>query len=118
MMVVNQQRDAIIFGFDSGWTDNAKAPGAICAVAFDGDGQLRFHEPRPVSFAEARSFIHARRNDFGTSLMALDQPSVVPNVEGMRPVGKVAAWVVSWIGGGVQPANRSKAQMFGDHAPI
>jgi predicted RNase H-like nuclease len=36
----------------------------------------------------------------------------------MRPVDRVAASVISWIGGGVQPANRSKEGMFDDAAPI
>ena len=26
--------------------------------------------------------------------------------------------LISWIGGGVQPANRGKLNMFGPHAPI
>ncbi|MFT6073920.1 MAG: hypothetical protein ACJAZ1_000833 [Yoonia sp.] len=29
------QHSAIFYGFDSAWTDNPKAPGAICAVSFD-----------------------------------------------------------------------------------
>lgn len=36
----------------------------------------------------------------------------------MRPVDKVAASVVSWFGGGVQPANRAKIGMSSDNAPI
>jgi predicted RNase H-like nuclease len=51
-------------------------------------------------------------------LVALDQPTVVPNVSGSRPVDKVAASLVSFIGGGVQPANRGKTGMFCDDAPI
>jgi hypothetical protein len=51
-------------------------------------------------------------------VVALDQPTIVPNVSGSRPVDKVAGSLVSWIGGGVQPANRSKAGMFDDAAPI
>lgn len=36
----------------------------------------------------------------------------------MRAAERVAASVVSWIGGGVEPANRSKIGMFDDDAPI
>ncbi len=50
--------------------------------------------------------------------MAIDQPTIVPNLTGSRPVDRVAASVISWVGGGVQPANRSKLGMFDDAAPI
>lgn len=118
MDFVNRQSSTVIFGFDSAWTDAPKAPGAICAVAFDARGQVQFHEPRLVSFAEARAFIDGLRKDFAVSLVALDQPTVVPNAAGSRPVDKVAASLVSFVGGGVQPANRSKIGMFCDNAPV
>jgi predicted RNase H-like nuclease len=118
MDFLKPQSSTVIFGFDSAWTDAPKAPGAICAVAFDDQGQVQFHEPRLVSFAGARTFIDALRKDFAVSLVALDQPTVVPNISGSRPVDKVAASLISFIGGGVQPANRSKIGMFCDDAPI
>lgn len=114
----NPQSSTIIFGFDSAWTDAAKAPGAICAIAFDERGQVEFHEPRLVSFADARAFIGSLRQDFSVSFVALDQPTVVPNSAGSRPVDKVAGSLVSFVGGGVQPANRSKIGMFCDDSPI
>ena len=118
MDLVNPQSGTVIFGFDSAWTDAPKAPGAICAIAFGDRGQVEFHEPRLVSFADALAFIEELRQDFVASLVALDQPTVVPNVAGSRPVDKVAAALVSFVGGGVQPANRSKIGMFCDNAPI
>jgi predicted RNase H-like nuclease len=36
----------------------------------------------------------------------------------MRPVEKVAASLISWMGGGVQPANQGRLDMFGPQAPI
>ena len=114
----NPQSSTIIFGFDSAWTDAAKAPGAICAIAFDERGQVEFHEPRLVSFADARAFIGSIRQNFFVSLVALDQPTVVPNSAGSRPVDKVAGSLVSFVGGGVQPANRSKIGMFCDDSPV
>lgn len=118
MDLVNPQSSTIIFGFDSAWTDAPKAPGAICAVAFDQRGQVRFHEPRLVSFAEALVYIKEFRKDFVVSLVALDQPTVVPNASGGRPVDKVAGSLVSFVGGGAQMANRSKTGMFCDASPI
>jgi predicted RNase H-like nuclease len=51
-------------------------------------------------------------------LVALDQPTIVRNEAGSRPVDKIAGSLISWLGGGVQPANRSKVGMFDDNAPI
>ena len=118
MDYVNPQSSTIIFGFDSAWTDAPKAPGAICAIAFDERGQVEFYEPRLVSFADARAFIDVLRHNFAVSLVALDQPTVVPNSAGSRPVDKVAGSLVSFVGGGVQPANRSKIGMFCDDSPV
>jgi predicted RNase H-like nuclease len=70
-----------------------------------------------VSFDEAICFIRARHRS-GFSLIALDQPTVVPNLTGMRPVERAAGCLLGWLGGGVQPANRSRVGMFDDNAPI
>ena len=109
--------DAYI-GFDSAWMDNPKAPGAICAVAIEDGTSARFHAPQLASFDQALTFIQDVRSDDGNTLIALDQPTVVRNPTGMRPVEHAAASLVSWLGGGVQPANRGKQGMFGDAAPI
>ena len=42
----------------------------------------------------------------------------MPNTTSLRPVDRVAGSLISWMGGGVQPANRSKQGMFDDDAPI
>lgn len=107
-----------IIGFDSAWTDNSKAPGAICALVIASDRGVNFNPPCHVSFDQALAFIEAERRACKTCLVALDQPTIVPNDTGSRPVDKVAASLISYIGGGVQPANRSKKDMFGDDAPI
>ena len=107
-----------IIGFDSAWTDNEKSPGAICAVAVCDDGEIRFTAPRLATFGQALDFIQEERRSFGTCLVAIDQPTIVPNKTGCRPVERVAGSLISYIGGGVQPANRSKTEMFGDAAPI
>ena len=96
----------VYIGFDSAWADNPKAPGAICAVGIKEGGTVQIHEPRLVSFDEALRFIRDVRSNNGNTLVAMDHPTVVPNVTGMRPVERVAASLVSWPGGGVQPANR------------
>jgi predicted RNase H-like nuclease len=58
------------------------------------------------------------RSDDGVTLVALDQPTQVPNLTSMRPVERVAASLISWLGGGVQPSNRGRLGMFCDTSPI
>ncbi|WP_210359211.1 DUF429 domain-containing protein [Sphingomonas beigongshangi] len=103
-------------GFDSAWTDNPRAPGAIAALVVASDGTATFHPPRLSRFAEALAFIDEVAT--GYTLIALDQPTIVRNAAGMRPAERVAAAAISWLGGGVQPASRSKTGMFCDAAPI
>ena len=104
-------------GFDSAWTDNPKAPGAISTLALSGKS-AEFHPPRLVTFAQALEVI--RRVDLGSdyTLVALDQPTIVVNATSMRPVERVAASMISWLGGGVQPSNRGRLGMFCDASPI
>jgi predicted RNase H-like nuclease len=109
--------DAYI-GFDSAWTDNPKAPGAICAVCFENGRPAQFHAPKLVSFAQAHTFIRAVSADDGYALLALDQPTIVPNSTGMRPVERAAASLISWLGGGVQPSNSGRLGMFCSASPI
>lgn len=107
-----------IVGFDSAWADNPNAPGAICAIRVFDNGQSGFIEPQLASFADALAFIGEVRANTELCLIALDQPTIVPNETSCRPVDRVAASLISWLGGGVQPANRSKIGMFDDDAPI
>lgn len=111
-------RSTSIVGFDSAWTDKPKAPGAICSIRIDGKGGRSFVEPRLASFAQAIDFIDAEGAMTDRCLIALDQPTIVPNLASLRPVDRVAASLISWLGGGVQPANRSKIGMFDDAAPL
>ncbi len=108
----------IYIGFDSAWTDNPKAPGAICAIGIENGRPGQFHAPQLVSFDQALTFIQNARSTDGATIVALDQPTVVPNLTSMRPVERVAASLVSWLGGGVQPSNRGRLGMFCDASPI
>ena len=118
MRISNPQKDCLIVGFDSAWTDKAGSPGAIAALGFDPDGTSSFFKPELVSFDEAAAWIEERKKNYSLCIVAIDQPTIVPNDQGMRKAEKVAGSVISFIGGGVQPANRSKKTMFGDDAPI
>ncbi len=99
-------------GFDSAWADNPRRPGSICALG------ERFEPPRPAGFDAALAFVRDGHAGGDPTILAIDQPTIVPNVAGARPADRVAAALMSWSGGGVQPAFRGKAALFGDGAPI
>jgi len=105
-------------GFDSAWADNPRAPGAICSISRVSEKWVSFNPPVPVSFDQAAEFIQPLAKEHSVIIVAIDQPTVVPNPMGARPVDRVADAVIAWLGGGVQPANRSRAGMFDDGAPI
>lgn len=107
-----------IIGFDSAWTDQVKAPGAVSIIRVLEGRPPEFVTPRLSNFAQALTIIEAEKRQFDRCFIALDQPTIVPNLSGSRPVDKVAASLISWVGGGVQPANRSKKGMFDDDAPV
>jgi predicted RNase H-like nuclease len=105
-------------GFDSAWTDNPTLPGAICSIDYDGKQFRSFKEPTLVRFSRAVDFVRGIDRPGQQTLVAIDQPTIVPNQSSMRPAERVAASVISWLGGGVQPANRARVGMFDDGAPI
>ena len=97
-------------GFDSAWSGKQ---GGICYAVLD-DGCLGdFDTPTLGSFDDAKVLIQRRREEADYTLVAIDQPTMVPNHTGMRPVEKVAGSVQP----GVQPANLSRP-MFNRNAPI
>ncbi len=105
-------------GFDSAWMDNPRAPGAICALSMNDGEPRRWHPPVLVGFDAAHAFIADVIAGSRYNLVALDQPTVVPNLTGNRPVERLAGSLVGWNGGGTQPSNRGKAGMFCEASPI
>ena len=106
----------VFVGFDSAWGN--KIPGGIVWAMFV-DGRVdRVSEPQPASFDEAAAVINDLRSNSDYVLIALDQPTIVPNESGSRPVDRVAGSLLSRIGGAAQPANRSKSKLFGAEAPV
>ncbi|OAI09781.1 hypothetical protein A1507_04420 [Methylomonas koyamae] len=104
-----------IYGFDSAWTDNPKQPGSISALMGDGQSWV-FHAPTLARFDEALAFILAHPAQ--KQIIALDQPTIVNNASGIRPVERIAGSIVNKLGGGVQPANQGRANMFDAAAPV
>lgn len=115
------RREAFV-GFDSAWGD--RVPGAISWATYVEGRFEAFGPPELVHFDDAARIVEERRVDADYVLVALDQPALVPNRAGMRPVERVVASLISKLGGGVQPANRGKrasqkkTSLFGSGAPV
>lgn len=108
-------REAFV-GFDSAWA--GRAPGGIAWATFANGHPETCGEPQLAGFDDAAHLIETLRTEHDYVLIAIDQPTVVPNATGQRPVDGVARALIGKLGSGVQPANRSKASMFGPSAPI
>ena len=109
----------LLIGYEYAWT--TKNQGAIVAALHHGDGI--WHElgnPQPAAFFQARDIIQAWRDQCRPSrtLILLDQPTIVPNPTGQRPVEHIVSSAISLRFGGVQPASTSRSEMFGASAPI
>ena len=109
----------LLVGFDSAWTPNNS--GALVGVLHSDDGT--FHDlgpPQIVDYPQAEGVIlkwQAEQVPTAT-IVLLDQPTIVKNAAGQRPVENIVGSAVSLRYGGIQPANTSKEEMFGKEAPI
>ena len=107
-------REAFI-GFDSAWGD--KKPGSIAWASFSNRRLERCCLPKLASFNEAISVCKKLRACHDFLLIGMDQPTIVENYSGMRPVEKVVSSLIIRLKSRVQPANR-KIKVFGSNAPI
>lgn len=109
----------LLVGFDSAWTPTHS--GALVGVLRSDDGTFReLGSPQVVNYREAEDTIlgwQSRENPSAT-IVLLDQPTIVKNASGQRPVDNLVGSAVSRRYGGVQPANTGKQDMFGTDAPM
>jgi predicted RNase H-like nuclease len=109
----------LLVGFDSAWTSTNL--GALVGVLHFDDGT--FHELGPpliVDYPQAEGVIlkwQAEQAPTAT-IVLLDQPTIVKNAAGQRPVENIVGSAVSLRYGGMQPANTCKEEMFGKKAPM
>jgi predicted RNase H-like nuclease len=109
----------LLVGFDSAWTQTKM--GAIVGAVLRDDGSVtELGPPRPAQFADATGIIRGWQATYSSSstLILLDQPTMVVNDSGQRPVEHIVCPSVSRRRGGMQPANRARAEMFGATAPV
>ena len=109
----------LLVGFDSAWT--AGNAGAIVAVLRHRDGTYdELGPPQTADFAEATSAVdrwQAAQLPTAT-IVFLDQPTIVENAAGQRPVENIVGSSVGRRHGGMQPANTGKDDIFGAAAPV
>lgn len=110
---------ALLVGFDSAWTPGNR--GAIVAAFQHEDGSFRdLGDPQLADFRDAEIAIRkwqAEQSPIFTIIL-LDQPTIVINSTGQRPVENIVSSCVSLRYGGMQPANTARADMFGQGAPV
>ena len=103
-------------GFDSAWA--GMTPGAIAYAIFQGD-VLEWEElPQLASFPQAAAIINNLRGGCDDVLVAIDQPTIVPNQCSCRPVDRVAGSLMGGLRSGTQTASRKKENLFGNAAPV
>ena len=109
----------LLVGFDSAWTPTNS--GALVGVLRRDDETFReLGPPRVVNYLEAEEVVVNWQAEFAptSTVVLLDQPTIVKNAAGQRPVENLVGSPVSLRYGGVQPANTSRAEMFGENAPV
>src|ERR1019366_7582291 len=76
--------------------------------------------PQIAKYPEAENAIRKWQTEYvpRATIILLDQPTIVENAAGQRPVEKIVGSLVSRRHGGMQPANTSKGKMFGKEAPV
>jgi len=109
----------LIVGFDSAWT--ATNSGSLAAALVCSDGTLdEVGLPQSVDYEDATRVllnwqsVHSPQS----TLVLLDQPTIVRNAVGQRPVENIVGSPVSLRYGGMQPANTGRVDMFGPGAPV
>jgi predicted RNase H-like nuclease len=105
----------VLTGFDSAWTRGNR--GSVVSLITE-DGQHQLIGPHSASFDEAVEHVRSVTEGADLHALAIDQPLIVNNDAGRRPVEDVVSHVMGRFGSAVQPANRSKDTMFGSSAPI
>jgi predicted RNase H-like nuclease len=108
----------LLVGFDSAWT--AANSGALVGALYLSDGTFQsLGLPQAVNFAQATEVIQQWQSASVTqTIILLDQPTVVTNKGGQRPVENIVGNPVGRRHGGVQPSNTGKLSMFGPDAPV
>jgi predicted RNase H-like nuclease len=119
IVIVVRVNTSLLVGFDSAWTPHNS--GAIAALILRNDGNVQeIGLPVIVNYPEAERLILDWQREYtpDRTLILLDQPTIVKNPGGQRPVEGIVSSSVSLRLGGMQPASQSRVEMFGEAAPV
>ncbi len=105
----------VLTGFDSAWTLNNC--GAIVSLVAE-DGRRQLNGPERADFRQALLHIEQVGQGAANHVVAIDQPLVVKNKTGSRPVEQAVSSLMGKFHSGVQPANLGNVRMFGNGAPV
>ena len=109
----------LLVGFDSAWTSTNS--GALVGVLHSEDGTVHgLGVPQIADYHEAEGVIlkwQAEQVPVAT-IVLLDQPTIVKNATGQRPVENIVGSPVGLRYGGMFPANTNREEMFGIGAPV
>ena len=109
----------LLVGFDSAWT-RMKVGAIVGAVLHDHGNITELGLPRLAQYENAAEIIREWQatHNASSTLVLLDQPTIVVNEVGQRPVEQIVCPSVSRRRGGMQPGNRGRKDMFGAAAPV
>lgn len=107
----------LLVGFDSAWSNENS--GSLTAALMADDNDITKEDSQPASLDEAILLIQKWQSDWNPerTIIAIDQPIVVSNTSGQRPVENIVSSIVGKHRGGVQPSSTSKSY-FSQDAPI
>ena len=107
-------------GFDSAWGRDRS--GAVAWAVFEDEVLKKAVCPRLASFDVTAQIIENLQGECDDVLIAIDQPIIVPNSYGIRPVDPVAHSLMDALHSVAQFSNRRgdrrNQSMFGDNAPV
>jgi predicted RNase H-like nuclease len=109
----------LLVGFDSAWTvHNA---GGVAALFERGDRcYVDLGPPRTANFQQAADAIRHWQHECNAdrTVVLIDQPTIVTNSTGQRPVENIVSSAITKRRGAMQPANTGRVGMFCRNAPI
>ena len=110
--------EKLLVGFDSAWS--AANQGALVGALVEGTNVTPLSPSVNANFSQALAQIQQWQYQWQpqTTWVGIDQPVIVPNERGQRPVEHILCGLISRRRGGMQPAYRAKANLFGDAAPV
>lgn len=109
----------LLVGFDSAWTVG-NSGGLVGALHTHTCGLSELGPPIAATFEQAELQITRWQAEHGPdeTIILIDQPTIVRNKSGQRPVENLVSSPVSRRYGGMQPANTGRKGMFDADAPI